>query len=640
MRFFVLHIILFFFILPTASAQLSQSAIKSNFVLNMAKFVEWEREDTIDKYMIGVLGPDEIYEELLKKTGYIPFKDKRFDVVKFKKINEIRDVHVLYVEKRRNHIVEKILDIATQQSILMFSDSCLNRDIVMINLLDMNDPDNRFEINKDNAEKAGLYVPPKLLFYGGSEEDLREIYQASERELSNVQEELERQTDSLKQQQQELEAKKQEIFALNDEIVSQKEHLKTMISEVEAKQDSLDLKIELLEAQKIKIREQQSDIEKQNDQLFSQKQEIEAGNDFLNRQKLEIEKQEQKITKQQNEIQNQTETLASQTSEIQAQTLTIEKQQTILYFFIVFFALVAAMIFFILRAYRIKRQANKKLEEKNIAISKQKEEIQSQQAQLQVINRKIEKQNENIKSSIHYALTIQQALLPSKKEMDQLFDHFIVYRPRDIVSGDFYWLNSVVSEKGTVDKIFVAVADCTGHGVPGAFLSMIGIKLLNSIVNERKQYDPRIILEMLNIAVQEALKQEKKVSDDGMDMCLCCLEKTNKNQVKVSYSGARRPLYYSSGKKIKTLPGDRKTVGGRFYKNQVFTNKELILDPGDRIYLSSDGIADQNAPNRQKFGSKRLIKLLEESLHLPMAGQKQNLEKNARCFPTKGKATG
>jgi serine phosphatase RsbU (regulator of sigma subunit) len=173
---------------------------------------------------------------------------------------------------------------------------------------------------------------------------------------------------------------------------------------------------------------------------------------------------------------------------------------------------------------------------------------------------------------------------------------------------------------------FFVVADCTGHGVPGAFLSMIGIKMLSSIINERKEYDPKVILEMLNIGIQEALQQEKMGSDDGMDVCLCRIEYIHEGEVKIIFSGARRPLYYSSNQKIHILPGDRKTVGGRFFKKQVFTNKELHLVPGDRIYLCSDGIADQNAPNRQKFGSRRLVKLLEKTLVHSMTEQKEVLK--------------
>lgn len=628
MRLLFIHIILFFFCLPpSAFGQLPENIVKANFMLNTAKFVEWEKEDTIGRYHIGVLGGDEIFEALKKRSRESLFKDKEFDVIQFRRVNDIGGVHILYVENKRNNALKKILEIATAEHILMFSDSCLNAEEIMVNLLALDMPGSQFEVNKENIERAKLYVPPKLLYHGGSEEDLREIYQASERELSKVQEELAQQEAALEKQREELEFKKREILALNEEIASQEEHLKAMIVQAEAQQDSLDQKIALLEEQKLRLGEQQADIEKQNSQLQRQRQELEAGSAFLNQQKQEIENQEQRIKSQQDEIGAQAQTLERQNREIEEHTLKIEKQQTILYLFIALFALAAGMVFFILRAYHIKRQANKKLEEKNAAISRQKEEIQAQQSQLKAINRKIERQNENIRSSIQYALAIQQALLPHQGEMDHLFDSFVLYRPRDIVSGDFYWMSQAEPENGEGEKIFVVVADCTGHGVPGAFLSMIGIKLLSSIVNERKEYNPSKILGMLDNAVREALQQERKVSDDGMDVCLCRIEKADDGRVKLIYSGARRPLYYSSNRNIKILPGDRKTVGGRFFKNQVFTNRELWLQPGDRVYLSSDGIADQNAPDRQKFGSKRLVKLLEDSLHLPMAKQKEVLEK-------------
>ncbi|MCB0584643.1 MAG: DUF4154 domain-containing protein [Phaeodactylibacter sp.] len=632
MRRVLIHIIISLIFLPTALGQLTENVVKANFILNVAKFIEWEEEEAIERFRIGVLGGGDVFEALKRRSGEALLKNKAFDVVQFKRADEASGIHILYVNERRNRVLKKILETAIAEHILMFTDSCSTADETMVNLLALDMPGNQFEINKDNIDKARLYVPPKLLYYGGSEEDLREMYQASERQLSDVKAELEQQTAALKKQQKELETKKREILALNVEIALQEGNLESMIARATAQQDSLDQKIAMLEEQRSMIREQQADIDEQNARLQRQKQEIEAGNAFLNRQKQEIEAQEQKIKSQQQEIQAHTQTLEQQNLEIEAQTLKIEKQRTILYLFIALFALTAAMIFFILRAYRIKREANKKLEEKNAAISRQKEEIQAHQKQLEAINRKIERQNENIKSSINYALTIQQALLPSREELEKYFEPFVLYRPRDIVSGDFYWMSAAGAEEGKEEKVFVAVADCTGHGVPGGFLSMIGIKLLASIVNERKEHEPRKILEMLDTAVREALQQERKVSDDGMDVCLCRIEKNGGDRIKITFSGARRPLYYSSNQKINILPGDRKTVGGRVFKGQAFTNRELWLAPGDRIYMASDGIADQNAPNRKKFGSQRLIKLLEETMHLPLHEQKEVVEKTLDDF--------
>ncbi len=629
MRYFIAYISFFIFLVE-GYGQLTENMIKANFVINIAKFVEWENEDTFERFTIGILGRNEVFTEFDKKARLTQIKGKRIEVRQFKKIADLEKVHILYVEDRNNPSLKKILEMAIRDQMLLFSDSCENRNHTMVNLLNLNMPGNQFQVNRDNIENAQLKVSPKLLYHGGSQEDLRELYQASEQRLSKVKVELEQVNQALQEQEDELELRKQEVLNLSKEIDSQKSYLESMIAEVEAKEDSLTLKIALLNAQQQKIIEQRVDIEQQNEQLLSQTQQIEAGKKFLKQQKEEIEDHKKRIELQQREIQQQSLSIDQQNREIREQTDTIEKQQFILYFFIAIFGLIAAMIFFILRAYHIKKQANKKLEEKNVAISRQKEEIQGQQKQLKIINRKIERQNENIKNSIHYALTIQKALLPAKEELNKHFDSFTIYRPRDIVSGDFYWMNKVYTGKQV--KLFLAVADCTGHGVPGAFLSMIGIKLLNSIVNERNQDDPKEILEMLHHDVKKALSQEREVSDDGMDVCLCCLEKMNKNKYKISFAGAKRPLYYSDNSEVKVLNGNRKTVGGRFYDKQIFTTKKIVLESGTRIYLTTDGMIDQNAPNRQKFGSKKLVTLLRDSLHLSLDKQKEFLESALDAF--------
>ncbi len=632
MRLVSLNIFFLFLYLPSVLGQLTEEVIKSNFVVNMIKFVEWEDADSIGRYTIGVMAKDEVFEQFRNVARSVRIRNKSLDVVQFRRLNDIGGVDILYVGGRNNKFARRIWDIALREKILMITDSCVFRESTMINLLDLNKPGRQFEINRENLDKANFVVSPKLLYYGGTQEDLRKLYQTSERELANVQLELEHRAALLKEQGEELESRKQEVLALNDEIDTREQLLKLMTSEVEAKEDLLDQKISLLETQDAKIRDREADIALQSAQLLRQKHEIEAGKVILNRQKLAVEDQGKKIEAQQNKIQKQTRTLDRQTGRIQQQNDRIEKQRTILYFFVAFFTLLVVMIYFIIRAYRIKRQANRELEKKNAAIRKQKEEIQSQQELLKISNQRIERQNQNIKSSIQYALTIQEALLPSKEELNSFFESFVIYRPRDIVSGDFYWVNETRREGGSNNLVFAAVGDCTGHGVPGAFLSMIGVKLLNSIVNERKEHDPKVVLEMLNIAIRKALKQEEKASDDGMDIGLCCLEKAHDNKFRLIYSGARRPLYYCKDQKMRVLAGDRKTVGGRFYKQQDFTNQELLLDRGDRLYLTSDGIADQNAPNRRKFGSKKLISLLGDGLHLSMSEQKVMVEKALDAF--------
>ncbi|MGB0521757.1 MAG: SpoIIE family protein phosphatase [Flammeovirgaceae bacterium] len=246
----------------------------------------------------------------------------------------------------------------------------------------------------------------------------------------------------------------------------------------------------------------------------------------------------------------------------------------------------------------------------------------------------IREKNRNITNSIRYAQTIQEAILPSDNAIGRNFgEHFIFYKPKDIVSGDFYWFSKVEAKNGEPERLYIAAVDCTGHGVPGAFMSMIGNTLLDETINQLQIYDTAQILENLNVAVKEALNQENKTNDDGMDVCLCCIEKQN-GDVRLSFTGAKRPLYYyerSTGK-IDILKGDAKTIGGLQRKKRTFNRQELILKAGDVIYLTSDGLVDQSNPMREKFGTKRFLKLLESNAELSMIEQERIIKETLIRF--------
>ena len=248
----------------------------------------------------------------------------------------------------------------------------------------------------------------------------------------------------------------------------------------------------------------------------------------------------------------------------------------------------------------------------------------------------LDRQNKNIKASIRYAETIQQAILPEQSLLNAYFESFLIYRPKDIVSGDFYWFSKTKGTASNHSALFVAVVDCTGHGVPGAFMSMIGNSLLNEMINERRMESPKEILDQLNHEIRKALRQDRTDNTDGMDLSLCRFEKTNKKELKLVFSGAKRNIYILSGDTpvIKKLKGDRKSIGGieEKIKNINFSNREAILNKGDRIYLSTDGIIDQNGPDRKRFGSKKLEELLIETCNLPVDEQKGRIDKELNDF--------
>jgi len=232
-------------------------------------------------------------------------------------------------------------------------------------------------------------------------------------------------------------------------------------------------------------------------------------------------------------------------------------------------------------------------------------------------------QNKKINSSINYAQNIQQAILPKSSTISDVFNMFIIYRPKDIVSGDFYWFNKVNN------RTIVAVIDCTGHGVSGAFMSMIGNSILNEIILEKKITDPAQILTLLNKEIIKALKQTETENTDGMDVCIISAKKQDTNY-NILFSGAKRPLYKynSSGNSIEIIKGDRLTIGGKNINNneKIFTNHKIAIKKDDILFLSSDGIIDQNNNSRKRFGSKKLINILEENINEPMGEIKNILE--------------
>ena len=255
------------------------------------------------------------------------------------------------------------------------------------------------------------------------------------------------------------------------------------------------------------------------------------------------------------------------------------------------------------------------------------EELDTNREMLQDTLRTVEAQKQKMTDSIRYAETIQASILPHKADFQRIFaDYFILFQPKDIVSGDFYWL----AEPGN-GKQFLAVVDCTGHGVPGAFMSMIGNSILNEIVTQEKIRSTADILTQLDAQVKLALKQVGNLLGrnlDGMDMALCAFTRTGEG-LQIEFSGARRPLWYvkKGERRAAVLPGDRKSIGGGLggADQAHFTVQHLMLQPGDRFYLFTDGYMDQNNPNRQKFGRQLFKSLLEANGDLNLGQQHELL---------------
>ena len=265
---------------------------------------------------------------------------------------------------------------------------------------------------------------------------------------------------------------------------------------------------------------------------------------------------------------------------------------------------------------------NEELHQQQEEIMAQRDFIEAKHTELQKVNTKMEEQNRFITDSIRYAKDIQFALLPRATRLKQAFeDHFVFFKPRDIVSGDFYWFGESDNK-----KIF-AVGDCTGHGVPGAFMSMIGNDLLTHSVIESQITDPAKILERMHKGVRYALKQEQKDNSDGMEVAILVIDKEKKE---VAYAGAKIPLIYIQKGVTNKIRGGKKAIGGKQKEvTREFSTHIISVEDTTTFYMFSDGYQDQfggKQADRKRFQSNYLIELLEKNHTLPFELQREELE--------------
>jgi serine phosphatase RsbU (regulator of sigma subunit) len=253
------------------------------------------------------------------------------------------------------------------------------------------------------------------------------------------------------------------------------------------------------------------------------------------------------------------------------------------------------------------------VKERTEEVVKQKDEIEAQRDE-------IADKNRSITDSIEYAKRIQTAILPSNEYAEEILpEHFILFRPRDIVSGDFYWM----TKKN--NRLVLIAADCTGHGVPGAFMSMLGVSFLNEIVNRHDIDSAGEILTQLRADVKKTLGQEGKEGEakDGMDIALCIVDLEN---MKMQYAGAYNPMYLYRDNELLETKADRMPIGIYVKEKESFTNNDIELKKGDVFYIFSDGFQDQfGGEDGQKFKTKNFKQLLLEIHQKPMAEQREIL---------------
>lgn len=308
----------------------------------------------------------------------------------------------------------------------------------------------------------------------------------------------------------------------------------------------------------------------------------------------------------------------------------LEKQKHLRNVFVFGSALLLVLALMLYRIYKIKRKDNELLELQKDRINEKNEELVQQQTEIIAQRDEIEKQNINIlqkskliTDSIKNALRIQNAILPARSRFNLLSkDFFIFYKPKDIVSGDYYWLEKFQ------DKIYFAAVDCTGHGVSGSLMSMLSYSLLNQALYDQRIQSPSKILEWLNTKLFHTLNKEEKLDylRDSMDLVICCFDPKTRE---LNFSGAKNTLLHIGKDKFHKYRGDIHSIGQPFDNDfSEFTERKLQILPNDNIYLFSDGFFDQfGGKNNKKYTKKRLIEFLKDISHLSAKKQGELVKK-------------
>jgi serine phosphatase RsbU (regulator of sigma subunit) len=601
--FIKLSVLTFGLILMTHSAFCQtglDNGTRAVFIFDIAKYIDYGpgfADSSV--FRIGILDKDEyLFFEMgnLRKTR-TRIQNKPVELVKFNSESQITHTQLLYVNKTGGFNLNKVKGELDGRQTLLLTEGYEFRES-MINFMGVEGGMPKYGVNEDMINKAGMKVNSNMMTQAiKTKEDWENLF-------GKASEQIVIQRDTIRQQLEMITVQKAEIL-------HQKALLDSLDKEITAKVKTLNEKQKVLDNQFVQISRQRGEISVQKQTIVVQQNEVQVQKDTLMQQKG-------KINLQLARIDDQLKKITDQDSKIKIQLEAIAKQKLILYFVILALLLVSFLGYNIYRGYKIKKEANIKLEEKNRTISLQKDEIEKQRDIAAAQRDQIGYQKRHIEDSIMYAKRIQTALIPSLELFSDKLEHFVLYKPLAIVSGDFYWVSS--SENPQV----IISADCTGHGVPGAFMSMLGVTLLNEIVNGNHIFSPEMIIENLRQGIIKSLKQVASEDSikDGMDIAVCVVD-FEKNIL--WYAGANSPLYLVRDGELTHYRADKMPVA-IYYKMEPFTLHKIDLRKGDAFYIFSDGYADQfGGPNQKKFMSMQLRETLVAMSGVPMLQQGERL---------------
>jgi len=590
---------------------------KAKLLYEIPKYLLWEDDDEITTIYIGTINCDPDLFKTLRREARKPYPGSgtRVVVKDYVTVEDALadpDLNILYTNYSPDF--RKAIEAFKHRPVAIVSDDYIDQRNIMINFVEERSGQVAFRYSSANLRNVGISVHDNMTKeLHGDDISKEDIINDKEKQLKNTQGELTKKNKELTAKQKMLEEKENEIY--------EKQHT------IEIQNRNIANQTRAIAEQSRRIEEQKSEMTTLQQQQEQTREELELAAVQLQEKNLEMQEVAQQLDTQKKELEEQQERIKKVNDEIsekERELLAMNIQNELLNhrLLVAWIAIIVflVMLFVIARFYIAKRKDNKKLAEQNIAIKKASDEISAQKEEISA-------QNVKIIESIKYAQNIQRAVMPPMEYFDQyLPDHFILLKPRDIVSGDFYWGTHLG------DKFIFTAADCTGHGVPGAFMSLLGISFLNEITVRMSPdtVSAGEILTQLRHNVMTYLRQSGKEDEqkDGMDMALCVYDR---EASQLQYAGANNPLLIIRNGEMIQVDPDEMPIG--YYEGQAehFTNHVMDIHIGDMTYMFSDGYPDQFGMvngRRKKYLIKRFRDFLMEIHELDMDTQKQRLDDN------------
>jgi serine phosphatase RsbU (regulator of sigma subunit) len=527
-------------------------------IYGFTKYVYWPHEDLMTEFRICVMSSEQLASQLTDMSKLVKFRNRLpIKVVFCKTPAEVNNCQLLVVDGSDNRDFWSIYTKIRGKGVLMVAENLIDFKKSMISFTEVNGR-MRFITNRTKLEESGLIITDKLY----------ELSIVKEGEWKSI---FEKFSSLLQSGEKEVKIEKSELSQMLN-MYSSMEKEKKMKEEVIS---------QLEDSMKAKIR------------VFDEKME----------EYRKVSEKTEELKKTMDERQGR---IDEQNKELSSQSTLITRQQNVISIIALLSAIGIVLLIFTLRSNNQRRKANR-------ILAQQKDEIEKQK---QLVDEK----NKEILDSINYAKRIQTALMASQKMLREcLPEHFVVFRPKDIVAGDFYW---AVPMDGSVMYI---TADSTGHGVPGAFMSLLNISKLNEAVNQRRIMRPDLVLNYVKSEIIRALNPEGSDEEgkDGMDAVLCKLDAKN---LRLEYAAANNSFCIIRRGELLLCKADKMPVGLSYDNNSTFTYNEVALEKGDMIYTYSDGYSDQfGGPRLKKFKQRNLKQLLVSIAGLPLDQQRAKI---------------